>query len=557
MRIILSTTAWHMPAASLASGLLTALAFPLACGPVGQPALGAASEFLAWLGLVPLILALEGRRARKAFFWGWLGGVIFFSFCLYWLASAISVFGRLPAVVAWLILLLLVAFLALFWGAGFAAAAFVEKRLKFSPLWTLPVFWSALEFARNYVFTGFPWASLGTSQVRTLYLAQLAWLGGPYLVAFSVLWINCALVALWRWWRSGRRLAPYLGMAPLLMLVAALLMLVRLQQDYHTERPLQVGVIQGNLDEKVMQRQPLTQTSVLERMGEKSREAAALGAQLVVWPEGTLPRPLAADEVNFAFAATSAELLSGALVEKHQEGQRWLFNSAVLVSQRGDIRGRYDKVHLVPFGEYVPLGRYLPLHWFVPPTVTFFTAGLSNRPLYAAAGRLGVLICYESIFPQIARKSVWLGAELLVNITNDSWYGPTSAPWQHMAQSRMRAIETGRYLVRAANTGPSALIDPAGRVLEQLPLGLRDSPVAEKMPPPWSLLGKVYLSDRQTPYMVLGDCFAWGCVLAGLLLLFLAWQRRGEDGPVMPAIPRSRKPPRKERPDHDGLFKSR
>jgi len=537
--------------------LLTALAFPLAFEPSGKPCLPAASEFLAWLGLVPLILALEGRRARKAFFWGWLGGVVFFCVCLYWLAGAISVFGRLPLAAAWLILLLLVAFLALFWGTAFAATAFVAKRLGFSSLWTLPLFWSGLEFLRNYVFTGFPWASLGTSQVRTLYLAQLAWLGGPYLVAFSVLWINCALAALWRWRRSGARPAFYSIVAPLLLLTAALLALVRLGQDYQTERPLLAGVIQGNLDEKVMQRQPLSQASVLERMGAKSREAAALGARLVVWPEGTLPRPLEAEEVKFAFSVAPAELLSGALVEKHLDGQRWLFNSAILVDGRGDIRGRYDKAHLVPFGEYVPLGRYLPLHWFVPPAVTFFTPGMSHRPLVSAAGRLGVLICYESIFPQIARKSAQLGAELLVNITNDSWYGPTSAPWQHLAQSRLRAIETGRFLVRAANTGPSALIDPAGRIVEQLPLGVSDSPVAERMPPPWSLLGKVYLSDRQTPYMVLGDCFAWGCVLAGLLLLFLAWQRRGEEGPVMPAIPRSRKPHRKERPDHDGLFKSR
>jgi len=196
------------------------------------------------------------------------------------------------------------------------------------------------------------------------------------------------------------------------------------------------------------------------------------------------------------------------------------------------VKTRYDKRHLVPFGEYVPLASILPYRWFIPEGIAFFTPGQSHEPVKIDAGKMGMLICYESIFPEIAREAVDKGAQLLINITNDSWYGFSSAPYQHLAISRMRAIETGRYLVRAANTGISAFIDPLGRELVRIPLGL--APTQKKriavadLVPPDHRVATVALLEGNTLYCILGDWFAWLCLLASVGFLGWTFWKKGD-----------------------------
>jgi apolipoprotein N-acyltransferase len=353
---------------------------------------------------------------------------------------------------------------------------------------------------------------------------------------------NTVLERLWAWWCQK---APLPGTG--LMVWAAVLGLssiysaARLVGSPTPEDALRIraAVVQGNLDEKVDLRGWGGQAFVFVRMLSQSRAAEAQGATLVVWPEGTLPGSVHPKTETFERMAThaklpeKAELIIGGVTRGLKGKKTVLTNSAFLTGPDLRIRARYDKRHLVPFGEYVPLESILPYEWFIPAGVAFFSPGSDHRPLESSAGKLGVLICYEAIFPEIARETVDSGAQLLVNITNDSWYGFSSAPYQHLAIARMRAIETGRFMLRAANTGVSAVIDPRGRVLGTIPLGLVSTDSDRAHPadlvPPGRLTRTVALLDGRTVYVVLGDLFAWLCVLAAMGLLgwsFLSARRQ-------------------------------
>jgi apolipoprotein N-acyltransferase len=389
-----------------------------------------------------------------------------------------------------------------------------------------------LEFLRNYVLTGFPWASLGHTQARTLWLAQLASLGGVYLVAFVVVLSNTVLESLWSWWRQKAPLPRYgLIIWAGLLGLATIYSAVRLSGSPAPEdaKKIRAAVVQGNLDEKVDMRGWAGQAFVFVRMLSETAKAEAQGAELVVWPEGTLPGSIHPKIESFERSAAraelprKAELIIGGVTRGLKDKKTVLTNSAFLTGPDLRIHARYDKRHLVPFGEYVPLESILPYEWFVPAGVAFFSPGPDHRPVEASAGKLGLLICYEAIFPEIARETANHGAQLLVNITNDSWYGFSSAPYQHLAIARMRAIETGRYLLRAANTGVSAVIDPRGRVLGTIPLGLvpttRDRAHPSELIPSGQLTRSVALLDGRTVYLIIGDLFAWLCVLAAAGLL--------------------------------------
>ncbi len=529
---------WRDRAIAIGSGLWMAVCLPMAF-PLGdgfELFAGGWTEPLALFGLVPLISRLRSADARWAFRLGWWAGVAFFAASLFWLDVALTTFGHLPRVASVPILFLLVGFLSLFWALPSWAAVRLRCKAGLPLHLTLPVLWGVLEFARNYVLTGFSWASLGTSQARSLWLAQLASLGGVYLVAYAVVAVNAAIERLWAGMRGellvfsslrrGKRVALFLCLG--LMLTAGW-GLWRLNQEPAPKdaRKIVVGVVQGNLDEKVRLRGGADQRWVMKRMLSTSRQAVDRGARLVVWPEGSLADAVHPAIRSFKRAAgpsvkpLGAELVIGGVGRGSVDGRDLLTNSAFLVD--GDLRviARYDKRHLVPFGEYVPLGWLLPWEWFVPKGMRFFDPGPDHKPIELDSARVGMLICYEAIFPEIARASVNAGAELLVNITNDSWYGPSSAPFQHLAISRMRSIETGRYQVRAANTGLSAIIDSRGRILKESGLGLLSNKIIKPrradLPEPTYLTAEVALLSNRTPYLILGDLFAWVCVFLSLL----------------------------------------
>jgi apolipoprotein N-acyltransferase len=531
--------------AALGGGLWLAICLPVLWPGLSSEELfqGGPSEPLAFLGLVPLLVRLEAASARRAFWLGYLAGLAFFGAALFWLTEVMTTFGRLPMLAAVPILLLLLAFLALFWAAPLGLALRLERLLGWRRVWTLPLLWVAFELLRNHVLTGFPWANLGYTQVRGLWLAQLAALGGVYLVAWVVVLGNTCLTVAWGWLRRRTRPARLeLAWVLVWLLVLGLAGLwagARLAGPAAPEdaRRVRAAVVQGNLDERARLRGAAAQRWVLETLWEVSRSAIQeQGARLVIWPEGTLPEALWGEAPELHPQAgrpppLPAEWVLGALTRQVVDGETRQWNSAWLFDGRLQAVARYDKVHLVPFGEYVPLASILPWRWFVPEGVSFFTPGEQVRPLEARAGRLGVLICYEAIFPELTRALVKEGAELLVNITNDAWFGRTSAPWQHLAMSRMRAIEADRFMLRAANTGVSAIIDPRGRVLAELPLGLALSPREQvrlvELEPPGVLVAEVALLAGRTPYAWLGDVPAWGCLGFALLAwLWSVWRAR-------------------------------
>jgi apolipoprotein N-acyltransferase len=541
---MLKKSTWLDLGVAAGCGLLMAATLPIVVPFVSRAEIlgGGWLEPLALFGLVPFLHRLREASARRAFGLGVLSGACYFLLSLYWLDVAMTTFGHMPRYLSFPVLFLLVGFLALFWGVAFWAAVRVRDRTGLALWISLPCIWAALEFLRNYVLTGFPWASLGHTQARTLWLAQLSSLGGVYLVAFVVVLSNAVIAGLWAWWQRKQPLPRWglIAWAAVLGL-ASIYSAARLSGEPAPEnaRRIRAAVVQGNLDEKVDLRGWAGQAFVFMRMLAPSRQAEAQGAALVVWPEGTLPGSVHPKTDTFErFAAHAvllkrAELIIGGVTRGIEGRKTVLTNSAFLTGPDLRIRTRYDKRHLVPFGEYVPLESILPYQWFVPAGVAFFSPGRDHRPLESASGRLGLLICYEAIFPEIARETVDRGAQLLVNITNDSWYGFSSAPYQHLQIARLRAIETGRYLLRAANTGVSAIIDPQGRVLERIPVGLvptqSDRAHPADLAPPARLTRSVALLDGRSVYVVLGDLFAWLCSLSALGLLgwsFLSARRR-------------------------------
>jgi apolipoprotein N-acyltransferase len=385
---------------------------------------------------------------------------------------------------------------------------------------TLPIAWVALEYVRSFFLSGFPWASLGYSQQGILPVIQSADLFGVYGISFLLVLSNATLALCWQAWRQRRmsREAVVALAATVLLLVGNLAYgLQRLTQPLEERRETRkVALIQGNIDQSIKW-DPQFQQQTVTTYRELSLTAAAQGAELIVWPESATPfyfqeaGPLSR-QVRDIPPATGSQLLLGSPAYERQGDDFRLLNSAFILSPQGEILGRSDKVHLVPFGEYVPFARFLPFIEKLVVGVGDFSPGLL-QPLPMNGHRAGVLVCFEGIFPNLAREYVRLGSDLLVNITNDAWFGRSSAPYQHLAMSRFRAVENRVWLVRAANTGVSAFISPSGRIVAQ-------SPLFETT----FLLQEVGLGARPSLYTRSGDLLPRLFLL--LSLAALAWSSR-------------------------------
>jgi apolipoprotein N-acyltransferase len=486
----------------LLSGLLLALAFP-------RPDL----SWLAWIGLVPLLGVMDRHPFRS----GFVAGCAFFGLVLYWLNIVMTTYGRMHPLFSLVAYVLLVAYLALFFGVATWAVCRFREQLGLSYLLTLPGVWVVLEFLRSFLLTGFPWASLGYSQQNREVLLQVADLFGVHGLSFLLVFVNVLVFQLWQCLR--RR-----GLQPLSRsgLVAGLLLVVaahaygswRLGQSADPTAPtLEVALIQGNIDQSVKW-DPAYQQKTVDIYRELSREAAADGApDLIVWPESATPfyfqepGSLSA-QVTEVPRAGGGHLLFGSPAYEAGLGSYRYLNSAFLLSPEGVVLGRSDKVHLVPFGEYVPLGRFLPFINKLVSGIGDFSPGTVN-PLPMGDAKVGVLVCFEAIFPELARDYARGGSGLLVNITNDAWFGRSSAPYQHLAMTRFRAVENRLWVARAANTGISALIDPKGRIVARSELFT-----------PAVVRGQVVLGGETTLYQRIGELPALLlCALAGYWLL--------------------------------------
>lgn len=441
--------------AAALSGVLLALAFPT---PDFAP--------LAWVALVPLFVVM-GRHPFRS---GFTAGLVFFAAVLYWLNIVMTTYGHLHPVLSVVAYLLLCAYLALYFAAATWAACRLRERCGYSFALTLPVLWVGLEFLREFLFSGFPWATLGYSQQGVLPLVQSAELFGVYGLSCLLVLSNAALAELWLCRRAGQAAnwRPLFAAGALAAAFAAFGWW-RLAGDLDgRDQHLGVAVIQGSIPQDVKWLPDFQRETVAIYAGLTRQAVAAASPGLVIWPEAATPfyfqdqNPLSA-AVAALPPATGTALLFGSPAYRRDGERTSYLNSAYLLDQGGRQVGRSDKIHLVPFGEYVPVKRFLPFIDKLVMGIGDFSPGVIN-PLPLDGHRLGVLVCYEAIFPELARDWVRQRSGLLVNITNDAWFGRSSAPWQHLAMVRFRAVENRVWIARAANTGISAFIAPSGRI---------------------------------------------------------------------------------------------
>ncbi|MBS0013989.1 MAG: apolipoprotein N-acyltransferase [Desulfobacterales bacterium] len=441
--------------------------------------------FAAWFAPGLLLAGICRVRGRAAFLLGLLAGFVHYLLLLYWLVPTMHRYGPMSVWLSFFALLLLAFYLALYTGVFAWAVTFVPVRPVFLVVW-VPVCWVALEYAKTFLFTGFPWGLAGYSQYRYPVLIQSADLFGVYGVSFFVCAVSACFFLIFmhlfhgRW--QNRPVGRGAAIAGLLLAAGFFAAnggygMFRLAQQDGAARPagqLRVSVIQANIEQSLKWDDAYVET-ILDKYIRLSLSAGEKQPDLVVWPETAVPFYFFNDAQRTRRVLDTAErmktpLLAGVPAYERQEdsGGLDLFNSAYLIDHRGRVAGRYDKVHLVPFGEYVPLKKWLPFVGKIVPETGDFSPGRPGHLLSVGnpdtGADMGVQICYEIIFPHLSAAMARAGANVLVNITNDAWFGDTSAPFQHFSMAVFRAVENRRPVVRAANTGISGFIDPAGRI---------------------------------------------------------------------------------------------
>ena len=524
------------------SSLLQILIFPL-------PGL----YVLSWVAFAPLIVALLRARPAgaleidgsvhlqaatpgQAFLLAYISGILWYAGTCYWIYNTMHEHGGLSVPAAALALFLFCLYLGLYHGLfglllGLAAGPRRDNRLA---LVSVPFLWVAAELARTRV-TGFPWDLLGTAQVDNISLSRISTWTGVYGISFEIMLVNVAVAAAFLVPRKRRSTLLAASLA-----AAAVLQAGRLVDAPAIPADRAALLVQENIpvDENwtrdTFERtlRELTDLSVKADTSSSSSsraiESAHGKADLIVWPESPAPffanDPLFREPVSQMAREAHSWIVTGAIgstpAKQSSLPAAEVFNSAALVSPAGDWTARYDKVHLVPFGEYLPFPRLFAFAGGLTKEVGEFKAGESRTPLEAGSERLGIFICYESVFPDEVRQFADNGAQVFVNISNDGWYGDSGAYAQHLNQTRMRAIENDRWILSATDTGVTASIDPYGRTVARLPRKERGVLVA-----PYALTSVTTFYTRH------GDWFAYLCAIisaAALLMRFILRMQPGK-----------------------------
>jgi len=480
---------------------------------------------------------------RRAAALGFVTGVVYFTGTLYWITRVMAVYGNLQTWVALLVNAALILYLSLFPAVFAAIVARLIARFGSIALLGAPIVWVATELGRTYLLTGFPWVLLGYSQATVLPIAQLASVTGVYGVSMLVALVSATLAMIAAQGpREGDRHGPpeggrydlqgpaeaghYVRLVPAAVAIALVLLVAvwgsrRVAASAWTRDgdAIRVGLVQGNVDQGIKW-DPTRATTIFQEHVNRTREAIGRGASLVLWPESSTPflfeeEPVGAELLRRLARQARATLLFGSdqiewSTVNHQRVPAKYFNAAYLIRPDGSTAGTYRKMHLVPFGEYVPLQRLLFFAAPLTEQVGTFTPGMRPELLPVDGHPVSVAICYEVVYPALVRQFVQAGSELLTTITNDAWFGATAAPYQHFEQASMRAIEEGRYLVRAANTGISGIVDPYGRVIEKTEIFQ-----------PAVLVGEVRFLRTSTFYARHGDVVAYLSlgITVGLLIV--------------------------------------
>ena len=480
--------------------------------------------------LVPLLILVGGAPSvAKALVYGFVCGIFYYLFQLYWIVPVLQTYGGLGWYFAVPALLLLVCYMSGYLALFAAGFHLIDRR---GPGLLMPLgaasLWVGLDWVRSWMISGFPWMDIGYGLWAQPLLLQVADLFGHHAHSFFIVLLNATIFSLFsNGYKKSQRVAA----------VAVLLCICGLSGWYSMDRwrelekridnaPVAlVGVVQGNVE----QTRKWSPEERLRTVNDYVRLSTTLTTgqdpSLIVWPETALPFYPRADEllepVSQFVDFSDTPLLTGApWFEVEQTRTSRLiryYNGALLMTPGEGFGFSYFKSHLVPYGEYVPLKKYMP---FLAPLVEAagdFTPGVIDEPLEAGPVRAGALICFESIFPELGRAWVEAGANLLVNLTNDAWYGKSSAPYQSWAMTVYRSVETRRSLVRSANTGISGFIDPLGRVHSESPLFVE-----------WAQALDVPLLEEETFFVRTGYRFAPICgAVAGVIIIISLLRRNG------------------------------
>jgi apolipoprotein N-acyltransferase len=524
---------------AILSGILQVLIFP-------SPSL----PFLAWVALAPLLVAILRNGAMnsevldasgenlsaittgQAFWLGYVCGFLWYLGSCYWIYNTMHLYGELSPALSVGILILFALYVALYHGLFAALLAKIAKprgdlsdprtrqKAMRRALYSIPFLWVAVELARTHV-TGFPWDLLGTSQVGNIPLAFVSRWTGVYGVSFAIALVNTAFAAALL--AHARRRHELLGIALMAAIVFQAGALVHPRPSQWTHKAM---LVQVNIP-------VLTDGWTIEYFDQTIKDLQAASVfvatgphpepRLIVWPES--PSPFYVPDPKFrqglaeVAEGQKAFVLAGSLGVDRPEGREAasaLLNSAILVKPDGSLGLRYDKIHLVPFGEYVPFKRLFSFAGKITKDVGDFTPGRERTIFELDGHKVGVFICYESVFPDEIRLFPKRGAEVLINISNDGWYGESGAPGQHLNMARMRAIENDRWVLRATNTGITAAIDPFGRLVDEAPRNVRRGMEARY----------AFISEP-TFYAKHGDWFAYLCAMVAAIALFVRWNVRG------------------------------
>lgn len=484
-------------------------------------------EILAWLGLVPLFFAIRNTSARSSFCLGWICGLIYFGGTLYWIIRTMTLYGHVSLWQSILILFAMSAYLALYIG-GFAALwSWLRLRVSLPDLLIAPLVWTSLEFLRAHLLTGFPWSTLGYSQYLSLHLIQLADITGVYGVSFILVFFNAGIASLLEHFiiqkKEGKKFWSYPAshIIPTLAVVLIVIYGYGIYKMHYkqpeTHKTLRLGLIQGNIPQKEKWDKSF-QNKISGIYQDLTLQAAQQNPGLIIWPEASTPfiheqKGDYLETISPLAQRAQVPMIVGSPRLEQKEKQILLKNSAFLLSKEGKILHYYDKIHLVPFGEYLPMKKTLALLGSVVNEVGEFSPGKNFTNFTLNKVNFGLVICYEIIFPSLFRKFIQEKTDFMINITNDAWYGRSSAPYQHFSMAVFRAIENGLNIVRVANTGISGIIDPMGRVQVETPLFYRTA-----------LVKDLQLQRINTFYTKYGDLFTQLCLALLSLLLIIGYR---------------------------------
>ncbi|GBE00551.1 apolipoprotein N-acyltransferase [bacterium BMS3Abin07] len=491
------------------SGIALSFAFP-----------GRDLSFLAWFAMIPFITLLTDCSRKIAFKAGIIFGIPFFFGTQYWIYYSINHYGHMNIVLSFTVILLLCLYESLYTGIFAVLTNYISEKSVLPLVLTAPTIWICIEFARGYIFTGFPWSFLGYSQYKLLPLIQIADITGVYGVSFLIVAVN-SVVADFIILKKRQKRIPLYPSVPAYTGAVVLIILISLSflYGYHhlnkseTGKKIKVAIIQGNIEQdKKWDTQ--YQESVFSTYISLTKKASTAKPDLIVWPETSAPFIFGLNKkyterlIDFQKYNKIPLLFGSIKVKSKKNGNYKLTNSAVLLNNNGKEVYTYDKIHLVPFGEYVPLKSLLFFVNKMVDGIGDYVPGNSFHSAKTAFGNFSTVICYELIFPSLVRTFFLKGGDFLVTITNDAWFGNTIGPVQHFYTGVFRAIENRKPVIRAANSGISGFINSRGRVIKKSELFKREV-----------LISEITKDSEITFYTKYGDIFAYLCIVTVALIV--------------------------------------